>query len=221
MKTIQIGKFAARHFDKSFGGTQILDMNLIQVENILNDIFTHDGDGIFSTIKENVNVSNKELAYLNKSIVDGYAPFCKLLFVQNFTEAKTGVLPITLENYQYIRHKYSARTKDELPILTTYLQLPPGIEIPRAEYLCFVVYDKAQIDYEDSLQVAERRENIDAEWCVVAILGQMEMEEHPMKPITMMRNALGAEEGGSGHKLDREAYMKAVEFWSKNVTIGS
>lgn len=24
-----------------------------------------------------------------------------------------------------------------------------------------------------------------------------------MKPITMMRNALGAEEGGSGHRLDR------------------
>ncbi len=29
-----------------------------------------------------------------------------------------------------------------------------------------------------------------------------------MQPITMLRNALGREEGGSGVKLDREAYEK-------------
>lgn len=217
MKSIQIGKFAARHFDKSFGGTQILDMSVEQVEDVLNDIFVSNG----GVLEENVNVSSKDLAYLNKKIVDGYASFCKLLFVDNFTQAKTGVVPITMENYQYIRHKYSARTKDELPILTTYLQLPPGIDVPRATTLCFVLYSKAQMDFEDSMQAEDRRENVSSEWCVVAILGQMEMEEHPMKPITMMRNALGAEEGGSGHKLDRDAYMRSVEFWSKNVTIGS
>ena len=31
-----------------------------------------------------------------------------------------------------------------------------------------------------------------------------------MDPITMMRNALGKEEGGSGVKLNREEYMKSV-----------
>ena len=34
-----------------------------------------------------------------------------------------------------------------------------------------------------------------------------------MDPITMMRNALGAEEGGSGVKLNREEYKKSVDFW--------
>ena len=34
-----------------------------------------------------------------------------------------------------------------------------------------------------------------------------------------MRNALGKEEGGSGIPIDRDAYMKSVEFWSTNVNI--
>jgi hypothetical protein len=38
--------------------------------------------------------------------------------------------------------------------------------------------------------------------------------ETPMAPITMMRNALGVEEGGSGVALDRGAYLRSVEFWS-------
>ena len=41
-------------------------------------------------------------------------------------------------------------------------------------------------------------------------------EEIPMAPITMMRNALGVEEGGSGVPLDRDAYRRAVEFWDNN-----
>lgn len=34
-----------------------------------------------------------------------------------------------------------------------------------------------------------------------------------MAPITMLRNALGAEEGGSGVPIDREAYARSVAFW--------
>ncbi|KAG1387658.1 hypothetical protein G6F60_014031 [Rhizopus arrhizus] len=37
-----------------------------------------------------------------------------------------------------------------------------------------------------------------------------------MAPITMMRNALGVEEGGSGVALDREAYQRSVAFWENN-----
>lgn len=39
---------------------------------------------------------------------------------------------------------------------------------------------------------------------------QMEPYETPMQPITMMRNALGREEGGSGVPVDRDAYAKWV-----------
>lgn len=40
-----------------------------------------------------------------------------------------------------------------------------------------------------------------------------------MDPITMMRNALGKEEGGSGVPLDREKYLKSVEFWKEYALI--
>ena len=43
-----------------------------------------------------------------------------------------------------------------------------------------------------------------------------EPEEIPMAPITMMRNALGVAEGGSGVPLDRRAYSRSVAFWSAN-----
>jgi len=40
-----------------------------------------------------------------------------------------------------------------------------------------------------------------------------------MKPETMLRNALGVEEGGSGVVLNKEAYLKSVDFWSNNATV--
>ncbi len=40
-----------------------------------------------------------------------------------------------------------------------------------------------------------------------------------MQPITMMRNALGREEGGSGVPLSREAYEKSVAYWEQHATL--
>ena len=42
-----------------------------------------------------------------------------------------------------------------------------------------------------------------------------------MNPITMMRNALGREEGGSGVPVDRGEYGRAVEFWERYALIRS
>ncbi len=40
-----------------------------------------------------------------------------------------------------------------------------------------------------------------------------------MNPITMMRNALGVSEGGSGQALTRDAYMASVKFWEVNALV--
>jgi hypothetical protein len=40
-----------------------------------------------------------------------------------------------------------------------------------------------------------------------------------MEPITMMRNALGKEQGGSGVPLDAALYRRSAEFWSKHATL--
>ena len=57
---------------------------------------------------------------------------------------------------------------------------------------------------------------VDADWGIVGCLYTMAPEEIPMVPITMMRNALGVEEGGSGVAMDRAAYKRSVEFWEKH-----
>lgn len=44
----------------------------------------------------------------------------------------------------------------------------------------------------------------------------MAPEEIPMVPVTMMRNALGVAEGGSGVPVDREAFRRSVEFWERH-----
>lgn len=48
---------------------------------------------------------------------------------------------------------------------------------------------------------------------------QDEPFETPMQPITMLRNALGREEGGSGVPLDKQKYADSVAYWEEHATI--
>lgn len=48
---------------------------------------------------------------------------------------------------------------------------------------------------------------------------QDEAHETPMQPITIMRNSLGRSEGGSGVKLDKEAYEASVKYWEEHAGI--
>ncbi len=52
---------------------------------------------------------------------EGYASFCKHLFVENFTDSKPGYAKITTENEQYILTGYEARTEKELPVLKRWI----------------------------------------------------------------------------------------------------
>lgn len=151
-------------------------------------------------------------AHLNENepqeVLDGYAPFCKLHVHPNWTRTRAGTLPLTAETEPHLRSGYEARTAEELPVLTRWLE---GIEPPVAAYLLVIVYDRAQLEKEG--------EAVDADWGVVGVLAQMEPVEPPMAPITIFRNALGVEEGGSGVPLDREYYRRSVEFWSRNANV--
>ncbi len=218
---IKITNFALRHFDPKAGVTKITDMSPEDFENELNNIVSNSiVTGSFASKEDLI----KKLGF---SIKDGYAPFCKLIAVPNFTNARVGSLPITIANHQYIRHGYSSRNDRELPVLTRWFELPTGV--PLAEYLVIVVYSRKQLLEEHQMQwktdmnsdVPEFELAEDDEWGVVAILGQSHPEEEPMNPVTMMRNALGKEEGGSGTPLDKEKYAKSVLFWQNNVNVKS
>jgi len=200
IKNIKITDFAKRHFDSKFGGTKILDSTPEDFERILS----------LSISALNLLPTNE---YSTERIIPGYADFCKLVVLKNFTDARTGTLPITLDNYQYLRTGFSSRTEKELPVMDRWFDLP--LSTPKAKYLVVVLYSKEQLDKERK----EGEEEFIGDWGAVAILGQMSSNEEPMKPITMMRNALGIEEGGSGVPIDREAYKKSVDFWSNNATV--
>jgi hypothetical protein len=62
------------------------------------------------------------LLYDESKLVDGYAPFCKHLFIPNFCDdARVNVLPITMENEHLIRTKYDARTELEVRTIIIFL----------------------------------------------------------------------------------------------------
>lgn len=202
---IEITEFAKRHFDKGFGGTKILDMT---PEGFTKEVQIH------IDVYDDYNVSESNMK-------EGYAPFCKLFIMNNISDAKTGTLEITLANHQYLKSGYSARNLSELPVLSQWFEIP-RMFIPKAKVLVVVLYTREQL-HNEFLETAkpgdvfELTKSID--YGIVAILGQMEFDEEPMKPITMMRNALGKEHGGSGVEIDIETYKKSCDFWKKNATV--
>lgn len=206
---IQLTEFSKRHFDENFKGTKILDKSPSFIEHSLNTLFNRDSEYFPDEFMGDFPIEYE--------ILDGYADFCKLLVISNFTDAKTGTMEITDSVMSNIRSEYYSRTDSELPVLTTYLDIHSD-SIPRAKYLVFVLYSRDQLEKEFKGDRYDELD-IDTDYGVVAILGQMTNTEEPMKPITMMRNALGVEEGGSGVPLDREKYMESVRFWSKYITI--
>lgn len=88
-----------------------------------------------------------------------------------------------------------------------------------AEYLDIILYSREQIRKENAAMGKTNEDHEDAPWGIVSIKAQDVDHELPMKPITMMRNALGKEEGGSGVPIDREAYLKSVEYWKQHAIV--
>ena len=172
---------------------------------------------------KNVN----ELYKSESMLVDGYAPFCKHLFVPNFVKGlKSCHIEITPETEKLIISKYDSRQKNELPVLIRYIDLNSvdKEKIPDAKYLDLILYSKEQILSEMGEMKFEEKEiealkKKDFDWGIISIKPLNVDHEIPFVPITIMRNALGKNEGGSGVPIDRKKYMDGVEFWSKNVEL--
>lgn len=194
MRKIDMTAFAlGRHFRPDFAGTRIVGM----------------------TSEELAELANRELE-VGAVLVDGYAPFCKHLFVRNPGATKAGIAAITPDNGHLLRSGYEARREGELPVLTRWFE---GLEAPRAEWLDLILYSREQLEEEDKEKPVDERDVPNAEWGIVSINAELQPAESPMPPITAMRNALGSAEGGSRVALDREAYTRSVEFWSTHASV--
>ena len=146
-------------------------------------------------------------------LVDGYAPFCKHVFVRNFVPGtKVGAVEITPDNEHLLRSGYSARSDAELPVLTRWFP-QEKIDVPDATWLDVILYSREQLELERAAVPSKALPPLpDAPWGIISVKGQTVDYECPMTPITIMRNALGKEEGGSGVPIDRDAYAKSVEY---------
>jgi len=147
------------------------------------------------------------------ALVDGYAPFCKHLFIANTSPTRCGFAPITDNNRARLCSGYEARREGELPVLGRWFE---GVEAPVAAWLDVILYSHDQL-----LREAEEfDEEVPAcDWGIVSVLGTLTDEEPPMPPITQLRNALGPAEGGSGVAIDRDAYARAVAFWQEHAPV--
>jgi hypothetical protein len=202
-KNLVVDPFCFRQFQeqdasKNYGGT-VFSMSIADFENVANERFNED------------------------SLQDGYAPFCKHIFLINdFTgeDARVNVLPLK-GNEDKVRTEYAARNDKELPVLQRFLPMDAigGPEkLPVAKYLDLILYSREQIQKETESMGKEVGEET-APWGIVSIKAQMEDFELPMNPITQMRNGLGKDQGGSGIPIDRDSYMESVKYWSENVVV--
>jgi hypothetical protein len=202
-------QFAESDSSQSYGGT-VFSNTISEFEEIVNARYNNNNDD-----------NNKQEMMLK----DGYAPFCKHLFVVNdFTDGKVNVLPISKTNEHLVRTEYVARNDKELPVLQRCIPIDllqgGADQLPVAKYLDLILYSREQIIKENQSMGKEASASTEtAAWGIVSIKAQDVDYELPMNPITVMRNSLGKDEGGSGVPIDRDAYMEAVNYWKANVVV--
>jgi hypothetical protein len=171
-----------------------------------------------------------------------YIAFCKHLFLRN-TLSDTLVaadVEITTELLPRIKSAYESRTPNELSVLNRWIDVKDLIAPQKtAVWLDVILYSREQIRKENAgMRIAPficrwcgnsnfhscsamglTPVETDVPWGIISVKVQNERKELPMTPMTVMRNALGKEEGGSGIPLVREEYMKSVEYWKNHVFV--
>lgn len=108
MREISLDSFAFRQFDEAnYAGTKIK----LSKEEFMNKVLD-----FFEKRKSMVEEVNDRPA-----LMDGYAPFCKHLFMPNFDDSiLDGDIEITSQNEHLLRTEFCARNEKELPVLLRF-----------------------------------------------------------------------------------------------------
>jgi hypothetical protein len=200
--TIVLDSFAYRHWDSpDYSGAKITNVSksdfVIRVRSYISE---HGG---FDSVS-----------------VSGYAPFCRHIFIPNFTDARVDCVEITQVLSPSIQTGYRARRESELPVLMRWIDatdIPGGV--PTASSLDLIFYSRAQILIENAAIPDDSLDLGEWDWGLISIKAQLVGHETPMLPITAMRNALGAAYGGSNEQIDVEGYRRSVGFWERHISV--
>ena len=79
------------------------------------------------------------------SLKPGYAPFCKHLFIPNFTKTAPGTVPLSAEVSKLVKTDYEARMEYELPVLVRWVSKEDLPSLPPAKFLDIILYSKEQV----------------------------------------------------------------------------
>lgn len=139
-KFVNIESFCLRQFTPSYKGTYISSLTPEQVEDKINEHVQQ--------------LISKSSGGFDSILVDGYAPFCKHIFLQNFIEdVYAPTVEITPKTVHLLKSGYEARTANELPVLERWFNkkdlLDNGFKFQKAKYLDVILYSREQIIAED------------------------------------------------------------------------
>lgn len=132
-----------------------------------------------------------------------YDPFVTRQFSQNFSgtklnpEIKDEFINVINISYDTISNGMSNTFVKDVKLLDS-----------EWDFCKYLVLEGQEFYFDDSV-----------EWGIVSIMGTVLPHPDPLVPITIMRNALGVEEGGNGETLNRKVYNESVDFWSKYILV--
>lgn len=207
--SIEYTPFVMRHFDKNFVGTNLSKFNQDDLLSFINDAY----EDLFAIDFDETAIELQDTIF----------PFCKYLVIplDDEFDIPCSVKKIEQSDYYFMRCDYSSRTPDELEVLSRWLEIPKMFPRPKSKYLVVILYSNQQLkdEFKPSETQPEYYLSDDVEYGIVSLMGTVEPTADPLVPITIMRNALGKEEGGNGVPIDHEVYKKSVEFWKNHIMI--
>lgn len=144
---------------------------------------------------------------INVDVSEGYAPFCKVVTVRDMA-LKCPIIEITEENEPLLRTRYRNRNEDkELAYLSRHF--PKGsVKLIRAHHISVILYTREQLEKEGDAVTG-------SDYDIICINAEAENMDSPMTPVTIVRNALGTEYGGSDFPVDKEKHAESVAYWER------
>lgn len=200
-KIAEYTNFSLKHFNENNAGTRIKpelkEQLLIDINKQLNSL----------TTKSNVG------------------DFCIYVTLNNSYGIKSAIAPLIKIKKRWIKTDYISRSENELPVLTRVADVPFWFKIKESNNIVVVLYSKDQLLKEHTAfsekhkSTEEFELSSECDYGIVTILTSEQYTPDPMLPITMMRNALGIDEGGNGVKLNKDEYNYSVNFWKEFILI--
>lgn len=136
-------------------------------------------------VDENVLLAKLEEALKKdaSALKNGYAPFCKHVFIVNEWQGIcASAVAITDANQSMLKSGYEARSERELPVLCRWFEgMPPGTS-DTAKYLDVILYSREQIVKEKAAMDDDGDDPPEGvPWGVISIKAQDESYETPMQ----------------------------------------